>query len=82
MVSVYRYDIHCLSIKLQRIGNWLVHLEAVTDILPHVAALGHYLYLKSARLYLQSMYELETTNPTVFDHFKDNGFHVIRTSDR
>ena len=28
------------------------------------------------------MYELETTNPTVFDHFKDNGFHVIRTSDR
>ena len=28
------------------------------------------------------MYELETTNPTVFDHFKDNGFHAIRTSDR
>ena len=47
-------------------------------MLPYFAASCHYLYLKSARLYLQSMYE----HPTVFDHFKDNGFHVIRTSDR
>ena len=75
-------SIVCKSIKAQRIGNWLLHLEAVRDMLPYFTASGHYLYLKSACLYLQSMYELETTNPTVFDNFKDNGFHVIRTSDR
>ena len=75
-------SIVCKSIKAQRIGNWLLHLEALIDMLPFFAASGHYLYLKSARLYLQSMYELETTNLTVFDHFKDNGFHVIKTSDR
>ena len=75
-------SIVCKSIKAQRIGNCLLHLEAVTDMLPYFAASGHYLYLESARLYLQSMYELETTNPTVFEHFKDIGFHVIRTSDR
>ena len=75
-------SIVCKSIKAQRIGNWLLHLEAVTDMLPYFAASGHYLYLKLASLYLQSLHELETTNPTVFDYFKDNGFHVIRTSGR
>ena len=46
-------SIVCKSIKAQRIGNWLLHLEAVTDMLPYFAASGHYLYLKSARLYLE-----------------------------
>ena len=39
-------SIVCKSIKAQRIGNWLLHLEAVTDMLPYFAASGHYLYLK------------------------------------
>ena len=35
-------SIVCKSIKAQRIGNWLLHLEAVTDMLAYFAASGHY----------------------------------------
>ena len=30
-------SIVCKSIKAQRIGNWLLHLEAVADMLPYFA---------------------------------------------
>ena len=46
-------SIVCKSIKAQRTGNWLLHLEAVSEMLPFFAASGHYLYAKSAYLYLQ-----------------------------
>jgi len=44
------------------------------------AAAGHFNYLKSAYLYLQSMKDLEARDPTVFRYFQD-GFHVIRRTD-
>ena len=50
-------------------------------MLPNFAAAGHHLYTKSAYMYLQSMYKLETTNPNVYRKFLD-GFHVIHQSDR
>ena len=67
-------SIVCKSIKAQRTGNWLLHLEAVSEMLPFFAS-GHYHY------HFQSMYKLETTHPVIFNNFKDNGLHVIRRSD-
>jgi hypothetical protein len=42
------------------------------------AAAGHFNYLKSAYLYLQTMINLETTHPLLFRKF-EQGFHVIVT---
>ena len=51
-------------------------------MLPYFAASGHHFYLKSAYLYLQCMNNLETTHPGIFHHFRINGLHVVRTSER
>lgn len=61
-------------------GNWPLHLQAIQDMLPYLAASGHNLYTKSARVYLQQMQNLHTTHPGVQQRFKE-GFHVIRRSD-
>ena len=53
-------------IKAERLGNWFLHLQNVSEILPFLAASRHNLYAKSARLYLQHMTELESTHPDVF----------------
>ena len=45
----------CKFMKAQRMGNWLLHLEAISEMLPFFASSGHYLYAKSAYLYLQSL---------------------------
>ena len=70
----------CKFTKAQRIGNWLLHLEAISERLPYFASSGHYLYAKSTYLYLQSMNELSATNPDVYNMFM-NGHHVVRRSD-
>ena len=72
----------CKSTKAQRTGNWLLHLESISEMLPYFAASGHHFYAKSAYAYLQSMQDLETTNRGVFHHFKDGGMHVVRRSER
>ena len=72
----------CKSIKAQRTGNWQLHLESVSEMLPFFAAAGYYLYAKSGYLYLQTMSELEVKNPVVYKKFNEEGFHVIRRSDR
>ena len=48
-------------IKAEHMGNWSLHLEAVVDMLPYLAASGHSLYAKSARIYLQTMLSLNRT---------------------
>ena len=48
-------------IKAEHMGNWSLHLEAVVDMLPYLAASGHSLYAKSARIYLQTMLGLNRT---------------------
>ena len=68
-------------IKAERLGLWSLHLEAVGDMLPYLAASGHTLYAKSARFYLQSMIELENSHPDVYENFQA-GFHIARRSDR
>ena len=48
--------IHILRkfIRAERMGNWYLHLEAVSEMLPYLAASGHSLYVKSASIYLSS----------------------------
>ena len=74
-------DILRLFIKAERTSNWKLHLRALSEMLPYLAAAGHNLYTKSARLYLQSMSTLETDHPDVYRKFED-GFHVVRRSNR
>lgn len=70
-----------MLIKAERLGNWSLHLNAVREMLPYFAAAGHNLYAKSARIYLQSMVDLEKDHRDIHQRFKD-GFHVGRRSNR
>lgn len=68
-------------IKAERTGDWHLHLETLSEMLPYFAASGHNLYAKSVYLYLQSMSKLNETHPDVYQQF-ENGYHVVRRSDR
>ena len=74
-------DIVRKYIRAERTGNWELHLQAVSEMLPYMAASGHNNYTRSALLYLQRMSHLQEDHPEVYQHFK-NGLHVIRRSDR
>ena len=74
-------DILRMFIKAERTGNWRLHLQALSEMLPYLAAAGHNLYTKSVRLYLQSMSSLETNHPNVHRKFEAR-FHVVRRSNR
>ena len=74
-------DILRKYIRVERMGNWELHLQAVSEMLPYLAASGHNNYTKSAWLYLQRMSRLHEDFPEVYQHFQ-NGLHVIRRSDR
>ena len=56
-------------IKAEWTGNWNLHLQAVRDMLPYLAASGHQLYTKSAYVYLQTMTDLSKTHPSVHKKF-------------
>lgn len=68
-------------IKAERVGDWQMHLRALSDMLPYFAAAGHNNYAKSARIYLQFMQSLSTDHPDVYASFM-GGLHVVRRSDR
>ena len=74
-------DILRKYIRGERTGNWALHLQAMQDMLPYMAASGHNLYTKSVRVYLQEMSNLKAEHPDVQQCF-DEGFHVIRRSNR
>lgn len=74
-------DILRKYIRAKRTGNWELHLQTVSEMLPYLAASGHNNYTKSALLYLQRMSHLQEDHPEVYQHFQD-GLHVIRRSDR
>lgn len=65
-------DILCMFIKAQRTGNWRLHLQALSQMLPYLAAARHNLYTKSVRLYLQSMSSLETDLPMYTENLKQD----------
>ena len=68
-------------IRAERLGNWYLHLEAVSEMLPYLASSGHSLYAKSASIYISSMANLPNDHPAVHRHFVE-GLHVTRRSDR
>ena len=74
-------DILRKYIRAERTGNWELHLQAVSEMLPYLAASGHNNYTKSAWVYLQRMDTLENDCPDVYRLFKE-GLHVVRRSDR
>ncbi len=68
-------------IRAERTGNWNLHLQAVSEMLPYLAASGHNNYTKSALIYLQRMSHLQHEQPEVYHHFQA-GLHVVRRTDR
>ena len=68
-------------LRAERLGNWYLHLEAVSEMLPYLASSGHSLYAKSASIYLSFMANLPSDHPEVHQHFVE-GLHVARRSDR
>ena len=72
-------DILRKFLKAERTGNWKLHLQAIHDMLPYLAASGHNLYTKSVYLYLQDMTKLQQLHPEVYVQFLQ-GHHVIRRS--
>lgn len=46
-------------VRAERLGLFKEHLDAVRKMLPYFHARGHFLYAKSAHLYLQDMLKLE-----------------------
>ena len=56
-------------LKGERMGIWEMHIQAIHDMLPYLAASGHNLYTKSIQFYLQQMSKLQEASPEVYRHF-------------
>ena len=68
-------------IRAERLGNWYLHLEAVSEMLPYLAASGQSLYTKTASIDLSSTANLPNDHRVVHQHFVE-GLHVAKRSDR
>lgn len=70
----------------ERIGDWKGHSVAMEKMLHLFAPTGHINYVKSARLYLQRVAELETEYETrnlklenwLYQQFTNKGFYCVR----
>jgi len=68
-------------LRALRMGDFLLYLGTLQEMLPYFAACGHNNYAKSAHVYIQDMIELEQLNPDMFCQL-NSGLFVIRRSDR
>lgn len=69
-----------MFIEAEKSGNWQLHLDTVQKMLPFFHASGHFLYAKSAHLYLQDMYNLkERMDEAEYEQFVNGGFTIRRT---
>ena len=64
-------DIIHTIIKAERTGNWHLHLQSIEVMLPYLAASGHNLCTKCARLYIQKMMKLSEQQPEILRALKD-----------
>lgn len=70
-------------IEAERMGNWKLHLDTIKKMLPYFHASGHFLYAKSAQLYLQDMENLkEKMTPREYHRFTTAGYFTIRRSEK
>ena len=68
-------------ITAERLGDWILYLETLKQMLPYLAASGHNLYTKSVVVFLNDMQDLPLKHPEVYQQFLD-GMHVVRRSNR
>jgi hypothetical protein len=54
-------DILRKFLRAECTGNWALHLEAISEMLPFMAVSGHNLYTKLARIYVQRMWITQTS---------------------
>ena len=74
-------DILRQYIRAERTGNWALHLDAISKMLPYLAVSGHNHYSKSVWVYLQRMSQLEKQHPDIYRQSQE-GLHVVRRSNR
>ena len=74
-------DLVKLMLYADRTCDWEMHLNVAQKCLPLFASAGHYNYLKSTYHYIQTMANLEKTNPVLYSKFKA-GYLVVRRSDK
>ena len=60
-------NILCKYIRAERTGNWELHLQAVSEMLPYMAASGHNNYTKCIWIYLQQMSSLKSDYAALFN---------------
>ena len=56
-------------IRAERTGNWELHLQAVSEMLPYMTASGHNNYTKCIWIYLQQMSSLKSDYAALFNKF-------------
>ena len=56
-------------ITAERLGDWILYLETLKQMLPYLAASGHNLYTKSVVVFLNDMQDLPLKHPEVYQHF-------------
>ena len=67
-------------IRAERIGDWELHLEAVTHMLPYFFAYDRTSYSRWTSVYLIDMRNLKYTAPEVYQEFQ-SGNHPVKRSD-
>ncbi len=70
-----------MFLQRERMRIWKLHIQAMYEMMPYLAASGHNLNTKCIHVYLQQMHKLHETHPEVSRHFHQ-GTHVVRRSDR
>jgi len=71
-----------IFILAKRTGDWHLHLAVTGRMLNLFAATGHHNYAHCARLYLQLMADLPSSQPWLYEQFSCYRFHSIRRTDR
>ena len=69
-------------IRSDREGNWSLQLQSTQNLLPLFAAFDSTNYLQWCSLYLEDMYRLPSTAPTIHQAFMEGKFVIKRTPGR
>ena len=67
-------------IRAERTGDWLLHVQAFTAMLPWLTVYDHTNYARWGPVYLTDMKALEITAPEVYEEFLAGNFVVKRSN--
>ena len=68
-----------LFLRSTKVGNWNLHLEATSAMLPWMFAYDHQNYFRFLTYYWSQMTKLPTTHPNIFNEFFLGNVSVRRT---